>query len=77
VTGAHQDNTVAVPGGRVFVRRWAGGSDRAPIVLLHDSLGSVEQWRAFPQALATATHRDVIAYDRLGFGHSSARDAQP
>lgn len=77
MTGAHQDNTVAVPGGRVFVRRWAGGSDRTPIVLLHDSLGSVEQWRAFPHALATATHRDVIAYDRLGFGHSSARDARP
>ena len=77
MTGIHQDNNVAVRGGRVFVRRWAGGDERAPIVLLHDSLGSVEQWREFPQALATATQRDVIAYDRLGFGRSSARDARP
>jgi pimeloyl-ACP methyl ester carboxylesterase len=77
VTGLHHDTNVDVPGGRVFVRRWAGGDQRAPIVLLHDSLGSVEQWRDFPQALATATQRDVVAYDRLGFGRSSARDARP
>ncbi len=77
MTGIHQDNAIAIPGGRIFVRRWAGGGERAPIVLLHDSLGSVEQWREFPQALARATHRDVIAYDRLGFGRSDARAARP
>jgi pimeloyl-ACP methyl ester carboxylesterase len=42
----------------------------APIVLLHDSLGCVELWRDFPARLARATQRDVIAYDRLGFGRS-------
>ena len=50
---------------------------RAPLVLLHDSLGSVEQWRDFPLALAATTQREVIAYDRLGFGKSSAREALP
>jgi pimeloyl-ACP methyl ester carboxylesterase len=74
---APHDSDVDIPGGRVFVRRWPGDSERAPIVLLHDSLGSVEQWRDFPRALASATQRDVIAYDRLGFGRSSARDARP
>jgi pimeloyl-ACP methyl ester carboxylesterase len=44
-----------------------------PIVLLHDSLGSVELWRDFPAALAEGTGRRVIAYDRLGFGRSDAR----
>ena len=44
----------------------------APIVLFHDSLGAVELWRSFPQALAEATSRPVIAYDRLGFGRSDA-----
>jgi pimeloyl-ACP methyl ester carboxylesterase len=39
-------------------------------VLLHDSLGSVALWREFPQQLADATRRDVLAYDRLGFGQS-------
>jgi pimeloyl-ACP methyl ester carboxylesterase len=65
---------VTVPGGSVFVRTWRPPeTDRLPVVLLHDSLGSVEQWREFPAALACATNRPVIAYDRLGFGHSSRR----
>jgi pimeloyl-ACP methyl ester carboxylesterase len=42
-----------------------------PILLLHDSLGSVELWRDFPEALAVATSRTVIAYDRLGYGRSA------
>ncbi|MES1945564.1 hydrolase-like protein [Salinisphaera sp. PC39] len=68
------DRFVAVPGGDVFVRQWRlDEEDRAPIILLHDSLGSVEQWRDFPEALAVATGRGVIAYDRLGFGRSTRR----
>ncbi|KVW10388.1 alpha/beta hydrolase [Burkholderia cepacia] len=42
----------------------------APIVLLHDSLGCVDLWRDLPAQLASVTQRDVIAYDRLGFGRS-------
>lgn len=69
-----KDLFVDVPGGRVFLRQWASdGSSGAPIILLHDSLGSVEQWRSFPEALAAKTNRNVIAYDRLGFGKSTAR----
>lgn len=69
-----KDLFVEVPGGQVFVRQWmADGSSGAPIVLLHDSLGSVEQWRSFPEALAARTGRNVIAYDRLGFGRSTGR----
>ncbi len=68
------DSLAEVPGGRVFVRRWtSAGANGAPLILLHDSLGSVEQWRDFPPALAAATRRPVIAYDRLGFGKSGAR----
>lgn len=56
----------------MFARRWRGRDDtaRAPVVLLHDSLGSVELWRDFPARLAAASGRAVIAYDRLGFGRS-------
>ena len=72
------DSFVAVPGGRVFVRRWnSTQNDRVPIVLLHDSLGSVDQWREFPAALAQATARPVVAYDRLGFGRSTRRAESP
>jgi pimeloyl-ACP methyl ester carboxylesterase len=45
----------------------------SPIILFHDSLGSVELWRNFPSALAARTGRRVIAYDRPGFGRSDAR----
>lgn len=60
--------------GRLYTRRWhpASGAakDGPAIVLFHDSLGCVELWRDFPERLALATGRDVVAYDRLGFGRS-------
>ena len=60
------------------MRSWSVGSgDYPPIVLLHDSLGSVEQWREFPETLAAATKREVVAYDRLGFGRSTQRVGRP
>jgi pimeloyl-ACP methyl ester carboxylesterase len=49
-----------------------GDSDRRPLVLLHEGLGSVGLWRAFPQQLRDATGRRVIAYSRLGHGRSPA-----
>lgn len=73
-----RDSFVDVPGGRVFVRHWSRSQNSLPpIILLHDSLGSVELWRHFPEALAKAASRDVIVYDRLGFGRSSPRNELP
>ncbi len=75
------EHYVAVPGGEVFAQHWQPQEISActPIVLLHESLGSVGQWKDFPQQLAQATGRSVWAYDRLGFGRSSVRhdSAQP
>lgn len=64
--------------GRLFAQSWtpAHDTDGAPLVLLHDSLGCVAMWRDFPQQLAQATGRTIIAYDRLGFGQSSAHPGQ-
>ncbi|HSP30488.1 MAG TPA: alpha/beta hydrolase [Halomonas sp.] len=72
----YQDRWVTSPGGRMFTRTWEPPQARSntPIILLHDSLGCVELWRSFPAALCTATQRPVIAYDRLGFGRSDARN---
>ncbi len=72
-----QDAWVECPDGRLFARSWtpAAPSALAPIVLLHDSLGSVELWRSFPAALCEATGRRVVAYDRLGFGRSDPHPA--
>lgn len=75
-----EDRWVSHPQGRLFARIWTGpaaasalASTLAPIVLLHDSLGSVALWRDFPARLAAGTGRTVIAYDRLGFGQSDPR----
>ncbi len=66
-----RDHWIETPAGRLFARRWtppeAAGN---PIVLMHDSLGCVALWRDFPELLAARTGREVIAYDRLGFGES-------
>lgn len=73
-----EERFVEVPGGEVFVRTWrVGAGTGAPVLLLHDSLGSVALWRDFPEALARSLGRPVIAYDRLGFGRSGARDGLP
>ena len=68
--------------GQMFVRSWfpdAGAlrPNCAPILLLHESLGCIEQWKDFPAALAQATGRTVVAYDRLGFGRSDRLTAPP
>ncbi|HCA65278.1 MAG TPA: alpha/beta hydrolase [Pseudomonas sp.] len=68
--------------GRMFVRSWFPARDalrpnHAPILLLHESLGCIEQWKDFPSALAQATGRTVVAYDRLGFGRSDRLTAPP
>lgn len=60
--------------GRLYAKTWTPAMPRqAPLVLMHDSLGSVALWRDFPAQLAQATGRQVVAYDRLGFGQSDAR----
>lgn len=69
----YEDRHIEVPDGTIFARKWIGGTDKCPIILLHDSLGSVELWRDFPESLCAASGRDVIANDRLGYGKSSPR----
>ncbi|MGB0867417.1 MAG: alpha/beta fold hydrolase [Granulosicoccaceae bacterium] len=63
----------------VYVRDWSPATDspKAPVLLLHDSLGSVDLWRDFPSRLASASGRRVFAYDRIGFGRSSERSDRP
>lgn len=72
---------IDTPHGQLFGCRWfpagaTGDRPKPPIVLFHDSLGCVALWRDFPQMLCQATGREVIAYDRLGFGRSSAYPGQ-
>lgn len=71
---------IDTPRGQLFAKRWtpAAAGSALPIVLLHESLGCVALWRDFPERLAAASRRPVVAYDRLGFGLSPAHpDALP
>ena len=65
------DHWIPTGKGAVFARSWAAeDASGPPVILLHNSLGCVALWRDFPAHLAASTHRQVIAYDRLGFGRS-------
>ncbi len=46
-------------------------ADRAPVVLLHEGLGSARSWRGLPAAIAETAGRRVIAYSRHGHGRSA------
>ena len=62
--------TVAVPGGRVEYDDVAGDPGRAPLLFLHEGLGSVALWRGFHRRVAAASGRRAVAYSRLGHGFS-------
>ena len=75
----NKDFFINIPNGTLYVKKWIPENCEhcIPIILLHDSLGSVDLWKDFPEKLAKRLSRVVIAYDRLGFGGSSARDKIP
>jgi pimeloyl-ACP methyl ester carboxylesterase len=63
---------VDVAGARLEVERIdVGREGAAPIVMLHEGLGSVAMWKDFPHRVAHATGRDVVAWSRQGYGRSS------
>jgi pimeloyl-ACP methyl ester carboxylesterase len=41
------------------------------LILLHEGLGSIGQWRDFPTRLAAATGCAALVYSRLGYGRSA------
>ena len=61
---------VDVPGGRVEYDDVPGDPALAPLLLLHEGLGSVRLWRRFHHRLAAATGRRAVAFSRLGHGGS-------
>lgn len=66
------DTTAVAVGGRpIEVRDLPGTSEGAPLVLLHEGLGSVGLWRDFPAQLQAATGRRLIAFSRYGHGRSA------
>lgn len=57
-------------GGRdLEAAEWPGAAPA--LLLLHQGLGSVRLWREFPERLAAATGRRVVAFSRYGHGRSA------
>jgi pimeloyl-ACP methyl ester carboxylesterase len=50
----------------------AGSAGLAPIVFLHEGLGSLAMWRDWPQQVCRATGRSGLVYSRRGYGRSDA-----
>ena len=65
------DPWVTIDGVRMECR-WIGPSPtEAPtVVMLHEGLGSVGQWKNFPDRIAEATGCGVFVYSRQGYGGS-------
>jgi len=53
-----------------------GTENRPVLVFLHEGLGSLAMWKAFPRAVVDATGCDALVYSRYGHG-KSARLAEP
>jgi len=64
------DKVIDVKGKNLFIKFNNSFKNKPTIVFLHDSLGSVQLWRDFPEKLAEATQCNFLIYDRLGYGKS-------
>jgi pimeloyl-ACP methyl ester carboxylesterase len=53
--------------------RFSSKVDSPTLVFLHEGLGSISQWRDFPQALCNVTGMRGLLYARQGYGQSSLR----
>jgi pimeloyl-ACP methyl ester carboxylesterase len=71
---ASADRLLNIQGQSLFTRTLVppgvAADDRAALVFLHEGLGCVNLWRDFPLALAHATRRSAVLYDRRGYGRS-------
>jgi pimeloyl-ACP methyl ester carboxylesterase len=58
--------------GRSLAYEWVRRRNRrrATLVFLHEGLGSIRQWRGFPDRVAAATGCAALVYDRYGYGQS-------
>ncbi|KAA3638870.1 MAG: alpha/beta hydrolase [Bacteroidetes bacterium] len=59
--------------------RWIkhGSKSNYPVLIfLHEGLGSIPQWKDFPDEIALRTGLDVLLYERTGYGQSSPMTEQ-
>lgn len=62
----------APPGGSGCGAAASQGAALAPLVFLHEGLGSLAMWRSFPRSVCEAAGRRGLVWSRHGYGQSSA-----
>ncbi len=65
-----EERIIDVKGQKLYTEYYSSLQNRPTLVFLHDSLGSVQLWRDFPERLSEAAECNVLLYDRLGYGKS-------
>lgn len=70
MSASHPSAFVNVLGRRLEYRRIAAAVEGPTMVFLHEGLGSISQWRDFPDRIAKASGRPAIVYARYGHGQS-------
>ena len=73
-----EDKFVDLSGVSLFTRKlipdgshW--NKEKPVVIFLHEGLGSVGQWKDFPEKFLERCRLPVLLYDRLGYGKSSPR----
>lgn len=61
---------IRVCGRSIEYRRIAAAADGPTLVFLHEGLGSISQWRDFPERIVEGTGLPALVYARYGHGQS-------
>ena len=70
MTASSPSAFIDVRGRSLEYRRIAAADDGPALVFLHEGLGSISQWRDFPERIVDETGLPAIVYARYGHGQS-------
>lgn len=68
-------STISV--GDCHLRSATWGTGRPSVVMLHDGLGSIPQWKSVPAQVSARSGLTVLAYERAGHGQSKPIPSGP
>jgi len=61
---------IIIKGKKIWTKRVFNSNNKYTLVLLHDALGSVSQWKDYPILLFKKLNINILIYDRFGYGKS-------
>jgi len=61
---------ITISGYKLEINHQQPHPNRPTLIFLHEGLGSIRQWRDFPEAVGTNTKCNTLVYNRAGYGAS-------